>query len=94
MSAAVGLEFSGPFSWLSSDPATSIFEAAAARAPEIYLWTIKTKDGDFIYDVGETGAELRQRLRQHWCEQLAGMYHIYDPERFAAGQKHVLWRGL
>jgi hypothetical protein len=37
MSATVSLEFSGPFSWLSSDPAASIFEAAAARAPEIYL---------------------------------------------------------
>jgi hypothetical protein len=22
------------------------------------------------------------------------MYHIYDTERFAAGQKHVLWRGM
>jgi hypothetical protein len=22
------------------------------------------------------------------------MYHIYDPERFALGQKHVLWLGL
>jgi hypothetical protein len=37
MSTTVGLEFSGPFSWLASDPATSIFEAVAARAPEIYL---------------------------------------------------------
>ena len=28
MFAAVNLEFSGPFSWLASDPATFIFEAA------------------------------------------------------------------
>ena len=28
------------------------------------------------------------------CAQLAGMYHIYDPERFAHGHKHVLWRGM
>jgi hypothetical protein len=94
MSAAVRLEYSGPFSWLLSDAAPSIFEAATARAPGIYLWTIETKDGDLIYDVGETGGEFRQRLRQHWCEQLAGMYHICGPERFAVGHKHVLWRGM
>ena len=75
MSAAMSLEFSGPFCWLSSDPATSIFEAAAVRAAGIYLWTVDTQDGYVIYYVGETGAEFRQRLRQHWCEQMAGMYH-------------------
>jgi hypothetical protein len=90
MSAAVSLEFSGLFSWLSSDLATSIFEAAAARTAGIYLWTIEIQDGYLIYYVGETGAEFRQRLRQHLCEQLAGMYHIYDPQRFAVGQKHAL----
>lgn len=25
---------------------------------------------------------------------MAAMYHIYDPERFALGYKHMLWRGL
>jgi hypothetical protein len=45
MFAAVRLECSGPFSWLSSDPATSVFEAAAARAAGIYLWTVDTQDG-------------------------------------------------
>ena len=94
MPAAVSLEFSGPFSWLSSDPATSIFEAAAARAAGIYLWTVETQDGYLIYYVGETGAEFRQRLSQHLCQQLAGMYHIYDPGLFAVGQKRALWRGL
>jgi len=74
MFPAVSLEFSGPFSWLSSDLATSIFEAAAARAAWIYLWTVETQDGYVIYYVGETGAEFRQRMRQHWCEQMAGMY--------------------
>jgi hypothetical protein len=43
---------------------------------------------------GETGAEFRLRLRQHLCQQLAGMYHIYEPELFAVGQKRALWRGL
>ena len=47
-----------------------------------------------IYYVGETGAEFRLRLRQHLCQQLAGMYHIYDPELFAIGQKRALWRGM
>jgi hypothetical protein len=42
MSATVRLEFSGPFSWLSSDLTTSIFEAAAARAAGMYLWTVDT----------------------------------------------------
>jgi hypothetical protein len=43
---------------------------------------------------GETGAEFRLRLHQHLCQQLAGMYHIYEPELFAVGQKRALWRGL
>jgi hypothetical protein len=83
-----------PFSWLSSDPATSIFEAADTRAAGIYLCTVDTEDGYLIYYVGETGAEFRQRMCQHWCEQLAEMYHIYDPERFVLGHKHVLWRAM
>jgi hypothetical protein len=94
MATAVSLEFSGPFSWLSSDPGTSIFEAPIARMAGIYLWTVDTQDGHLIYDVGETGTEFRQRLRQHLCQQLAGMYHMYDPERFAVGQTYALWRGM
>jgi hypothetical protein len=94
MSAAVRLECSGPFSWLSSEPATSVFEAATARAAGIYLWTVDTRDGDLIYYVGETGVEFRQRMHQHLSQQLAGMYHIYDPGLFAVGQKHALWRGM
>jgi hypothetical protein len=94
MSTAVSLEFSGPFSWLSSDPATSIFEAPIARMAGIDLWTVDTQDRHLIYYVGEPGTEFRQPLRQHWCEQMAGMYHIYGPERFALGHKHMLWRGL
>jgi hypothetical protein len=94
MFAAVSLEFSGPFSWLAPDPATSIFEAAAARAAGIYLWTVETHDGHLIYYVGETGVEFRLRLRQHLCQQLAGMYSIFDPELFAVGQKRALWRGM
>jgi len=93
MSAAVSLEFSGPFSWPSTDPATAIFEAAAARTAGIDLWTIDTQDGHLIYYIGEASTEFRRRMRQHLCEQLARMYHIYDPERCALGQKHVLWRG-
>ena len=55
MSAAVRLEFSGPFSWLSPDPAIPVFEAAAARAAGIFPWTVETQGGYSIYDVGETG---------------------------------------
>jgi hypothetical protein len=94
MSSAVTLEFLGPFSWLSSDPATSIFEAAAARTAGIYLWTVDTPDGHLIYYVGETGVAFRQRLYQHLSQQLSGMYHIYEPGLFAVGQKHALWRGM
>jgi hypothetical protein len=67
-----------------------VFKAAAASSPGIYLWTVDTKDGHLIYYVGETGSAFRQRVRQHWCAQMAGMYHIYDLEQFALGHKHVL----
>jgi hypothetical protein len=94
MSAAASLHFSGPFSWCSPDPAISIFEAAATRMAGIYLWTVEMQDGHLIYYVGETGTEFRRRMRQHWCDQMAGLYPIYEPELFAVGQKRALWRGL
>jgi hypothetical protein len=87
LSTAVSLECSGPFSWLASDPARSIREAAAARTAGIYLWTVDTPGGSLSYYVGETGVEFRQRLHQHLSQQLAGMYSIYEPRLFAVGQK-------
>jgi hypothetical protein len=37
-----------------------------------------------------TESEFRQRMHQHLRMQMAGMYHIYDPERFACGQERAL----
>ena len=63
MSATMSLEFSVPFSWLSSDPATSSVETAAARAAGISLWIVDTQDGSLIDDVSKMGAEFCQRPR-------------------------------
>jgi hypothetical protein len=33
-------------------------------------------------------------MREHLCEQLAGVYTIRDPEAYCSGSKVLLWRGL
>jgi hypothetical protein len=90
-SASSGVECSGPFSWLVLDPATASFEAAACGAAGIDLWTVDPQDSPFIDDIGDTETTFGPRLRQHWCQPLAGMSQIDDPERFVVGQQHALW---
>jgi hypothetical protein len=45
-------------------------------------------------DTRDLWGRRAQRLRQPWCERVAGLYHICGPERFAVGHKHVVCRVL
>jgi hypothetical protein len=33
-------------------------------------------------------------MHQHLRMQMAEMYYIYDPKRFACGQERALWQGM
>ena len=89
----VKLNFLGPYSWLDMPDAPSLLEAETSRHPGIYLWTIPLAHGHLVYYVGETGRAFRVRMLEHYKEHASGMYHLYDPERFAKGEKIFLWPG-
>jgi hypothetical protein len=88
------VEFQGPFSWVEPSVEASIIHSEVSKLPGVYLWTVETPNGFLVYYVGETGVNFRTRMRDHYKEQLSGMYHIYDPELFSLGEKRELWRGI
>lgn len=90
----VTVEFHGPLAWIRTAGAEFIFEAEIARSAGVYLWTVETAEGYLIWYVGETGASFRHRMRDHFREQLSGMYMVYDPDAFARGEKRLVWQGM
>jgi hypothetical protein len=50
-------------------------------------------NGHLIYYVGETGRIFGARMREHYTEHAAAMYHVYSPAEFARGEKIMLWPG-
>lgn len=87
------VSFGGPYSWPGAPDAPSLFEADIRREPGIYLWTVRLPDGYLVYYVGETGRSLEIRMLEHYKEHAACMYHLYEPEQFARGEKVPLWPG-
>jgi hypothetical protein len=65
-----------------------------AKHSGLYVWTVDTPGGDLVYYVGETGVPFARRMHQHLEQQLAGMYHIHDPDAFARGVRKPLWHGM
>jgi hypothetical protein len=94
MARPLELSFTGPYSWLPSE-LPSVLDAECAGRAGIYLWTVNTdSSGELIYYVGETGRNFRSRFVEHFKEQLAGWYRLYDPTLMRAGKKRLLWRGM
>lgn len=91
---ALTLRFAGPYSWPGTPDAPSLFDAPEADQPGIYLWTVPLPEGHLVYYVGETGRSFATRLREHYLEHAAGMYHLYEPDAFARGEKSMVWPGL
>jgi hypothetical protein len=94
MNSQLVIEFQGPLSWANSSIDASIFYSEISKQPGVYLWTVRTPIGDLVYYVGETGVNFCTRMRDHYKEQLSGMYHIYDPKQFSLGEKRELWPGV
>jgi len=87
------VSFVGPYSWPGASDAPSLFDADIRREAGIYLWTVRLPDGFLVYYVGETGRSLESRMFEHYKEHASCMYHLYDPKRFARGEKVPLWPG-
>ena len=85
------IKATGPFYWFKNP---SILKDQATSQYGVYIWTVKTKDGEFIYYVGETGISFSKRIIEHLKEYLSGYYRILDPVELAEGNKVVLWRGM
>ncbi len=90
----IDVEFQGPLAWVRVSGAEFIFEADVAQKTGVYLWTVETADGFLIWYVGETGVSFHQRMKEHFKEQLSGMYMLYDPEAFIRGEKLLVWEGM
>src|SRR5258708_4528222 len=88
----VELTWHGPFLWFGIDQ-TSVVQNSEATRPGIYLWTVPLTDGHLIYYVGETGKSFNERLTAHAQAYLSGLYRIYEPDKFALGEKQLLWKG-
>ena len=86
----IDLTWYGPFLWFGKDDA-SVFQFSQASRPGIYLWTVPHQDGHLIYYVGETGKSFTERLTAHAKEYLSGTYRIYEPNKFALGEKELIW---
>ena len=94
MPSPLTIEFYGPFSWTSTDDSTSVFKSSIAAKLGVYLWTVSTSEGELIYYVGQTGRSFRVRMREHFVQQLSGMYMVYEPELFVQGKKQMAWQGM
>jgi hypothetical protein len=94
MSDPLRLDFQGPLSWVAERAENCIFRAEVAQQPGVYLWTADTPDGELIYYVGQTGESFSIRMKQHYREQMSGMYMVFDPETFARGEKDLAWGGM
>jgi hypothetical protein len=90
---ALTVRFVGPFSWLGTADAPSIFEGECSRGPGIYLWAVARPEGYLVYYVGETGRSFAVRMQEHYKEHAACFYHLYSPAEFATGVKLLVWPG-
>ncbi len=76
MRSEIVVEFHGPFSWHGSEEAPCIFSSDMGEKSGVYLWTVKYKDGDLVYYVGETGRKFSVRMLEHFREHMSEGYPI------------------
>ena len=84
---SVGLQFHGPLAWVHAGDAEFMFDADTSKKPGIYLWTVKTPTGHLVWYVGQTRASFRQRMKEHFKEQMSGSYGLNDPVLLAQGER-------
>ncbi len=86
----LGLEFSGPFAWVHTGDAEFIMDSEKAEKHGVYLWAVDAPDGFLVWYVGQTRTSFKQRIKEHFIEQMCGCYEAYDPDLLARdGGCHV-----
>ena len=88
----IELNWSGPFSFIPSQDCQCIFGDDSAKTPGLYLWTISYEDGYLINYIGISASNVAQRQREHLDLYLCGKYRLYDPKKFVAGKKVVVYQ--
>lgn len=89
----ITIHFEGPYSLAGGE--RSLFHAACASSPGVYLWTFK-QDSDssyMIHYVGET-ISFAKRHREHLVHILSLNYGLFDPDKAKRGVCSILWEGL
>ena len=80
----------GPFHWIGEP---NVFTSEFADGEGMYLWSVKTQDGDLVSYVGES-VRLGERMKEHMREYLSGWYRVYEPDSFQNGEKNLIWNGM
>lgn len=81
----------GPFDFRQNE---NLFTNPLSHRSGVYLWTIPFENNYLVYYVGQTGASFAIRSFQHLQSYLNGLYRVYDPEKFAKGEKVLIWGGM
>jgi hypothetical protein len=85
----------GPFRFVG-DEDENIFTSKTRTGQKrgVYLLTVPLDGKYLVYYVGETGNSFSERLLQHVRCYLDGYYRLYNPEKFAIGDKELIWGGM
>jgi len=87
------LQWCGPYRFCGNRD-ESVFLVSVGERRGIYLWAIPFENQYLTYYVGETGRSFAYRSIEHAKCYLEGFYRVYDPEKFAKGEKVLIWGGM
>lgn len=91
MKSDIKLHFNGPFTFISGK--RSIIQSKWAKSAGVYLWTIRSNNGNYIHYVGETDSFAKRQL-EHLINILGLNYGIWNPEKARQGISERVWEGL
>ena len=87
----LSIQWYGPYNFIQNE---NLFTNPLSQRNGVYLWTIPFENNYLVYYVGQTGASFAIRSFQHLQSYLNGLYRVYDPEKFAKGEKVLIWGGM
>ena len=87
----ISVKWYGPFNFIQNE---NLFTNPLGQEKGVYLWTIPYENNYLVYYVGQTGTSFAIRSFQHLQSYLNGLYRVYDHEKFAKGEKELVWGGM
>jgi hypothetical protein len=89
----LSIQWYGPYSFaLGQDD--NLFTSSLSQRKGVYLWTISFEGNYLVYYVGQTGNSFSARSLQHLQSYLSGFNRVYNPEKFAKGERELIWGGM